>query len=1160
MSTSPRFLACLTSPLVAAILLGPALHAQRAAQPAAAGGVYTAPVAQEFDRLHFRSIGPAIMSGRVADLAVFDANPAIYYVGTAHGGVWKTTNNGTTFTPLFQDQGLIAIGDVTISQTNPDLLWVGTGESNNRQSTSWGGGIYKSTDGGRTFSMMGLPNSRHINRILIHPRNDDIVLVAATGPLFGPGGDRGVYRTTDGGRNWTRVLHVDDETGANDIVMSPGNPDVLFASTYQRRRTTCCMNGGGPGSALWKSVDGGLTWTKISGNGFPGGPLGRIAMDVSRTNNNIVYATVEGPRPGAVPVAEGDERAATPQPPAVSTGLYRSDDGGVNWRRVSTANPRPMYFSQVRVDPVDPERVYMGGVGLHLSLDGGRTFETDAALVTHDDVHAIWINPANPDHVLIGNDGGLAVSYDLSRTWQFIPNLPVGLFYHVSFDMDFPYNVCGGMQDNYNWCGPSASRMSRGIFNHDWHHILGGDGFVAIPDLRDSRIVYTESQDGNIVRRNKVTGESKSIRPTVQNVSNATPGEAYRFHWDTPLMFSPHDPGVLLAAANRVFRSRDRGDSWEAISPDLTKNESRDNIVTMGLRGSEISISRNDGISQWPTVVNFAESPKQRGVFYAGTDDGTVSMSVDDGKTWTNITSRLPGFPSGYAYVAEVVPSRFDAATAYVAVNNYRQNDYEPYVWITTNNGASFRPITQGLRGEVVRTLTEDTRNRDVLYAGTETGIFLTLDRGSTWRRLKGRNFPTVRVDELTIHPRDNALLVATHGRALWILDRLEPIQEYAAAQRADATLFTPGLTLQWKGKDDRNEEFWGHQFFTGENPPTDAVLQVHFRKPAATPLLRISDAGGRVVRELAIPAARNQPGIQTVCWDQRVEPLRAITPVTLPAGAEMPGAGRGGRAGGAAAAPGGRGAGAGATPARPIPGYPVPLPSAGHMPENPCAVPGGPGGGGGFGGGGGANAGPHVPPGDYTVALVTDGKVVATKPLTIVMDPEVSLTGDARTRYHARIMALHEAQREGTDVANRLNALYADLLRLAPGVDSSSAPDAVKSQFSDLRRSLDGVRVKFGVPVVAGAAAVGGPGGGRGGAAAAGAAANTLLRLGAVKAAMQNVWEEPSAAVTTQANEATAALASAVAEANALLGRARELSTQLARHNLTLTLPRSPD
>lgn len=1125
-------------------------------------GAQAGAVAQEFEKLHFRSIGPATMSGRVADVAVYEANPAIYYVGTAHGGVWKTTSNGTMFTPLFQDQGLIAIGDVAVSQTSPDLVWVGTGESNNRQSTSWGSGVYKSTDGGKTFALMGLPNSKHINRIIIDPRNNDVVLVAATGPLFGSGGERGLFKTTDGGKSWKQVLVGDADTGANDLAQSLSDPNTLYATMYQRRRTACCMNGGGPGSGMWKSTDGGDTWTRLTNGGWPAGSLGRISVDVFRGSANIVYAAVEGPAGAGgrgAPAADESAPAGGAAPgggrggagaQAGATGVYRSADGGATWTKVSSTNPRPMYFSQMRVDPNNADRIYMGGVGMHMSVDGGKTFETDVALVTHDDVHAIWINPKNSDHVLIGNDGGLAVSYDMSRTWQFIPNLPVGLFYHVGFDMETPFNVCGGMQDNYDWCGPSASRMNRGIFNYDWFQIQGGDGFVAIPDLRDSRIIYTESQDGNMTRRNKVTGESKSIRPTPQNVTNPTAGEAYRFHWDAPLMLSPNNPGILYAAAQRVFRSTDRGDSWEAISPDLTKNEKRDDLVTMGLKGSEITISRNDGISQWPTIVNMAESPKMPGVFYTGTDDGTVSMSKDGGKTWTNITKNLPRFPEGHAFVSELVPSRFDAATVYVTVDNHRLNDYDPYVWVSTDFGASFKPLTNGLTGEVVKTLTEDTRNRDVLYAGTETGIFLTLDRGANWRRLKA-NFPTVRVDELTIHPRDNALLVATHGRALWILDHLEPIQEYSAAQKADVALFTPGPSLQWKNKDDRNDEFWGHQFFTGENPPVETVLQLNFTKPVTKPALRITDARGAVIRELAIPDAKNVAGIQTMCWDQRVEPIAAAA---APAGG--PGAGRGG---------GGAGPGGGAGRGAAIAGYPVPLPEVGYQAENPCAPAGGGGFGGGFGGrgGGGGGQGPQVMPGSYNVALLVDGKVTATKPLKIVMDKEVRLTELERTRYNAIVMDLHALQKRGSDVSAQLTSLYAEMQKASPKLDSSAAPAAVKTQFADFRKEFDAVRAKFGIgipavgfgPPGAGAAGAGGAGG-RGGAPGAAAGTNVLGNVGTVKNAIMGAWEMPSDALMKQVADVKVKVPAAIAEANALMLKARAVSKAVSGYGVTILVP----
>ncbi|MGH7551641.1 MAG: WD40/YVTN/BNR-like repeat-containing protein, partial [Longimicrobiales bacterium] len=894
------------------VYLGAALLVSLQAESLRAQQATPIPVAEEFERLHFRSIGPATMSGRISDLAVYETNPAVYYVGTAHGGVWKTTSNGALFTPLFQDQALISIGDVTISQRNPDLLSVGAGESNNRQSTSWGGGVYKSTDGGRTFQPMGLRESRHINRIVIDPSNNDIVWVAATGPLFGPGGDRGVYKTTDGGGTWRHVLRVDAETGANDLVMSATDPRTMFASTYQRRRVACCMNGGGPGSGIWKSMDAGETWTRLSGGGLPSGPLGRIALDVYRKDGRIVYATIEGPGgggrggggggaeegPGADTTAAGGGRggrggegaAGGGLPPGV-TGVYRSNDGGQTWQRVSGNNPRPMYFSQVVVDPTNADRMYMGGVGLQMTIDGGRTFATDAALVTHDDVHAIWVNPANPEHILIGNDGGLAVSYDMSKTWTFLPNLPAGLFYHVSYDMETPFNVCSGMQDNYNWCGPSASRMNRGIMNYDWFQIQGGDGFHAIPDPRDSRIIYTESQNGNMIRRNKVTGESKNIRPTAANVTPAPAQGAanYRWNWDTPIVLSPHDPGVMFVAANRVFRSTDRGDSWTVISPEMTMNANRNEIVTMGVRNDSIRIARNDGVN-WPTIVSLAESPRQAGLLYVGTDDGVVSVSRDGGANWQNVTRNMPGFPAG-GYVSEVVPSRFDAGTVYVTVDNHLNNDYGSYIWASTDFGATFRSIVGNLSGENVRTLTEDQKNPDVLYIGTETGIFLALDRGRSWRRLKA-NLPTVRIDEITLHPRDNAMIVATHGRALWILDHLEPIQEFAAAQAATgAKLFTIPTALQWKAKDDRNDEFWGHQFFAGENPPVDAVIQYHLRAAANSVDLRITDARGATVRELAAPENRRQPGIQTVCWDLRIAPIPAPQQPAV-----APPAGEGGR------------------------------------------------------------------------------------------------------------------------------------------------------------------------------------------------------------------------------------------------------------------------
>ena len=1099
------------------------------------------PVAEQFKSLHFRSIGPATMSGRIADLAVYEANPAIYYVATAHGGLWKTTSNGTTFIPQFQDAGLISVGDVTISQTNPDLVWLGAGESNNRQSTSWGGGVYKSTNGGTTFQHMGLADSKHINRIVIDPANNDVVLVAATGPLFGSGGDRGIYKTTDGGRTWKQVLKVDEWTGANDLVVSPTNSRVMFASTYQRVRNACCMNGGGPGSGIWRSNDGGDTWTRVSGNGLPEGPLGRIALDVFKRSGNFVYALIEGPSQGrggggggGAP-AGGRAGGAAPAATSPTTGLWRSDDGGSTWRFVNPGNPRPMYFSQVRIDPNSPDRVYLGGVGLWMTVDGGKTFEQDAAFATHDDVHAIWINPANSEHILIGNDGGLAVSYDMSKTWQFVPNLPVGLFYHVGYDMEIPFNVCGGMQDNYNWCGPSASRHNRGIFNYDWFNIQGGDGFVAIPDVKDSRIVYTESQGGNMIRRDKITGESKSIRPTPLNVTNYTAGDQYRFFWDSPMIHST-ETGALLVAANRLFKSTDRGDSWMAISPDLTARVNRDTIVTMGVKGSDIRIATNDGISTYGTLVTITESPMQAGVYYTGADDGTLSASRNGGQTWTNITANLPGGPKG-GFISDVVASKYATGTVYVTIDNHLLNDYAPYIWVSTDYGATFKSIVGNLRGENVRTITEDLRNPNVLYIGTETGIFVSLDKGGSWQRLKGRNFPTVRVDEITLHPRDNAMIIATHGRAIWILDHLEPIQEYAAAQAAsgDAKLFSVPSALQWKSKDDRNDEFWGHQFFAGENPPTDAVIQFNLKNTVPDLKVRILTPDGRAVRTLDVPAAKNVAGIQTICWDQRVEPLPAAGGPPAPAG-------RGGGGGGVA----GRGG------ARPVAGVPEQLPTSGYMQFDPCGTGDGGGGRGGFGGfGGGGNAGPHVAPGNYGVSLIAGGRALDTKPMKIIMDPQARLAGAERTRWNAIAMELHDAQRRGNEVQASLNALHPQMTDIAGKIGGmENVPANVKSQFESLNKDYEAVRVKFGVP--AGAPQAGRGGGGGGGAAAM---QNALARVAAAKANVMGVWEPPSAAVSNQATSARSALSAALSEANAVLAKARTVATALKAHNVTLNV-----
>ena len=1139
----------LTLGLVAVLAIGGAIISGEAGL-AGQGQTGAVPAADPFKNLHFRSIGPAQASGRVADIAVYEANPSIFYVGSAHGGVWKTTNNGATFTPEFQNDGLISIGDIAVSQKNPDLVWVGTGESNNRQSTGWGGGIYKSTDGGKTFKNMGLAHSEHIGRIVIDADNENNVLVAATGPLFRSGGDRGIFKTTDGGATWKQVVKVDEWTGGNDIVQSAADHKIMYASTYQRQRSECCMAGGGPGSGIWKSVDSGDTWTRLTGNGLPTGNYGRIGLDVFRRSANLVYAEIQvegaagagrgaGGAGGAGAAGggggRGAGRAAADQagdpglPQGGGEGIYRTDDGGASWKRVGN-NPdgRAMYFSQVRVDPNNPDRVLVASVRLSLSIDGGRTF-TPIDQQVHDDKHAIWWDPSNSDHILIGGDGGAFQTWDMTRSWIWFPNLPIATFYHVGYDNEYPYNVCGGMQDNYDWCGPSAVRTIGGISNDRWHTVQGGDGFVTIIDQKDSRYVYTESQDGNLTKRNVVTGESKSIRPAAANTTDNNGGGTYRFHWDTPLQFSANDSGAILVGGNKLFKSTDRGDSWVAISPDLTTNGDREESMIMGMHNSDVRIAKNDGIASWPAITSVADSAKAPGLLMTGADDGTVAISKDGGKTWDKkVADRLPGFVKG-GFVSEIVLSRFDPNVIYITSDSHRSGNTDTHIWVSKDQGATFASLNSNLGAEAVKTITEDQKNGDVLYIGTETGMFVSLNRGQSWQRLSGANFPTIRTDEITLHARDNAMIVATHGRGIWILDHLSPIQEYTAAQNgaADAKLFSMEPALQWHQWDDRNDEFWAHQYWLGENPPTDAVINLFFKKAMTDVKLKITDATGRQMRELTVPAAKAQPGIQTVCWDQHVDPnpSAAANAAALFGNAGRGNAG-GGRAGGFATTPG------------PVPGY---------MPENPC---GGAVANRGGGGGGALNGGPLVVPGTYNVALIVDGKTVETKMLKIVADPMDRRNDLERKRNFDMAMDLHEMQRKSSAMTSALDSLYTQLNDAKAKIDAG--PAEVKTATAAFMKDFDAVRVKFGVPPPPIAA---GGGGGRGGGAPVDPA-NVGAKVGAAKGAVLAFSDVPSDTTTRAYADVKLALPKAIAEGNAVIAKASALASTLKKVDVTLTVP----
>ncbi len=945
-----------------------------------------APTAGPFDGLRFRNIGPATMGGRIDDFAVLERNPAVFYVATATGGLWKTTNMGTTFETVFDGQSTSSIGDVAIAANDANLVWVGTGENNNRQSSSWGDGVYKSADGGRTWANLGLKESRHIARIIVDPVDHDVVYVAALGSLWGAGGDRGVYKTTDGGLSWTNVLAGGPDVGATELVMDPTNNKVIYAALYQRRRTTWGMNGGGPGSGIYKTTDAGRTWTRLE-NGIPVGPKGRIGLDIYRRNPNVVYARIEH---------------------ATEGGVYRSDDAGATWQKLSSTNPRPMYFSQVRVDPEDDSRVYVLGVQLFVSDDGGRTFRGDGARNIHVDFHAMWINPNNSDHVMIGGDGGVGISFDRSQTYVFLRNMPLGQFYHVHYDMRSPYTVCGGLQDNNTWCGPSAVRSEAGSSNDDWFIIGGGDGFVALLDPSNPNVLYAESQDGRMNRVDRLTNERKVIRP------EPAEGEpALRWNWDTPMVLSPHDPATLYVAANRVFKSSDRGHSWRAISPDLTTATNRDSLEIMGVKGSDIRIARNDGVQSYGNLVSFAESPLKAGLYYAGSDDGLVHVSRDGGATWANVTGKFPNLPRN-TYVSELAPSRFDTGAVYATFDGHRGNDFNSYVYASADYGNSWRSIVNDLPGgEVVRTLTEDLVNPDVLYLGTESGLFVTTDRGRHWTRVRA-NLPTVPIYEIALHPRENDMILATHGRSLWILDDLAPFQRYGEAQLADAYVFEPPAVTQREPASDKSRDWEGDMRFLGENPPVGATLIYHLKAPAKDASLAIRDASGTVVRELAGPEVGKAAGMNRAIWDLRVTP------------------------------------------------HP--------QPQGPQA------GGGGFGGGG--TRGPLVLPGEYRVTLTVDGKEAAARTLRVNGDPEIQIAdADRRTWFgvSSELHALQGAVNRAADALTQAAEQFGQVRR-ALASNRDMAPD-LKAAVDSLSADLDSLRRRVsGLPGAGGGGGFGGP------------------------------------------------------------------------------------
>jgi photosystem II stability/assembly factor-like uncharacterized protein len=793
-----------------------------------------------FGALRARAIGPSVMSGRIAAIDAVADDPVTVYVGAAGGGVWKSRNAGITFESVF-DRYPQSIGAIRIDPSDPKTVWVGTGETWVRNSVSVGFGVYKTTDAGQTWQHLGLDSTERIARIAVSPKDGNVVFVCATGPLWNDGEARGVYRTTDGGTTWTRVLYVDAKTGCSDLTMDPQDPRILYAGMWQFRRWPWSFSSGGPGSGLYRSTDGGDTWTELT-KGLPEGEKGRIAVAVAPSRPNVVYVMVE----------------------AKESALYRSDDLGESWRKSNTSfnvQIRPFYFAYLVVDPTDFNRVYKPGLDLTVSNDGGETF-TNPFLSNalgggpHSDHHALWVNPRNPHQLILGTDGGVYFSYDRGSSWRLSKALPVSQFYAVSYDMDRPYNVFGGLQDNGTWMGPSAS--VGGIAPADWHNLFGGDGFHAVVDSKDPDYVYVEYQGGSLARYRRTTGEAKEIRPY--------PGEGepkLRFNWNTPLHVSPTVPGTLYLGAQYLFRTRDRGDTWERISPDLTTNDPEKQKQA---QSGGLTID-NSAAENHTTIYTISESPQNPAVVWVGTDDGNLQLTRDGGGTWTNVVSAVPGLPAN-TWVSHVEASRYDEATAYATFDGHATGDMATYVYRTRDFGTTWESLVMEALEGYAHVLREDLENRDLLFLGTEQGLFISVDGGQAWARYE-TDFPDVAVRDLVIHPREQDLIIATHGRGIWILDDITPLRALTPAVLESELAILPTrpavMTLS-----NSVQEYPGNDEFVGRNPPEAASIVYYQSRRHVFGDLRVEilDADGNVIT--TVPGGKLR-GMNRVDWPMRL-------------------------------------------------------------------------------------------------------------------------------------------------------------------------------------------------------------------------------------------------------------------------------------------------
>ena len=836
---------------------------------------------ETFNGLKLRLIGPAVTSGRINALAVDPRNPSHFYAGVASGGVWKTDNDGTTWTPVFDKEGSYSIGAVALDPKDPSIVWVGTGESNSQRSVAYGDGVYRSEDGGKSWKNVGLKKSEHIGRIVIHPKETNTVYVAAQGPLWAPGGDRGLYKTTDGGQTWKKILDISENTGVTDVVLDPENPDVIYAAAYQRRRHVWTMIDGGPESAIYKSTDAGATWNKLK-TGLPTEDLGRIGLAVSPVDHNVVYAQVEA--------ANG------------AGGIFRSHDRGATWERRNPYDATAMYYSQIIADPRNVDRIYVMAVFLQVSDDGGKTLRRLGERDKHVDNHAFWPDPANPDHYINGNDGGVYETWDRAAHWQFKANLPVSQFYDVTADNSQPfYYVYGGMQDNNSYGVPSRTRNVNGIMNSDWFVTWGGDGFRTVVDPEDPDTIYSELQYGNLVRYDRRTGERAGISPM-----EAKGAQPYRWNWDSPLIISPHAHTRLYFGANFLFRSDDRGDTWRAVSPDLTRQIDRNKLPVMGKVWGPDAVSKNASTSFYGNTVALTESPAKEGLIYVGTDDGLIQVSEDGGGHWTKY-EKFPGVPDN-TYVSRLAASRYDVNTVYAAFDNHKNGDFKPYLLKSADAGKSWTSIAANLpESGTVLAFVEDPVNPKLLFAGTEFGLWFTIDGGGKWIQLKG-SFPTISVRDLVIQAREGDLVVGTFGRGIYILDDLRPLRVLKPEALDGQVVLSPVkkalLYVQAQPLGGRGKASQGASFYTAENPPFGAIftyylkdklktlkekrqeaekeaakknttapyptndeLRAEAEEPPPALFLTVSDASGKPVRRIS---AANERGMNRVAWDLR--------------------------------------------------------------------------------------------------------------------------------------------------------------------------------------------------------------------------------------------------------------------------------------------------